>query len=200
MAFRLQRPLRAVWICAEQRQRSGSCSSKLWHLFLLLAPFIPVIATSGLLWLGVVFSFPSDSESKCKLVHSELLPSLLSCLFSTTHQVMNFISYLHGILCLSPALCSVLGFSLGMRTLRQQFCSSLFLFLQPASSVYCLERRTTLNCLEQHPYIPVWQFWDCSVVKGKPLCRNANTLLILWRSPVSGRALALSCPKRVSCI
>lgn len=73
-------------MCAEQEQSSGSCSSELWHLFLLLAPFIPVAATNGLLWLGVEFSSPRNLENKHKLVHSELLPSLLSCPSSTTHQ------------------------------------------------------------------------------------------------------------------
>lgn len=56
-------------------------------------------------------------------------------------SAMNFISYLHGILCLSPVLCSAFGFSLGMKTLRKQFCSSLLLFLQPTSAVW---KATTL--------------------------------------------------------
>lgn len=82
----LQRSVLTVWMCAEQEQRSGSCSGELWQLFMLPAPFIPVAFTNGLLWLGVEFSFPSDLENQHKLVYSELLPSLLSCLSSTTCQ------------------------------------------------------------------------------------------------------------------
>lgn len=138
----LQRSLLTVWMCAEQEQRSGSCSGELWQLFMLPAPFIPVAFTNGLLWLGVEFSFPSDLENQHKFWASPL-SSVLSLFYHMS--VMNFISYLHGIVCLPPVLCSAFGFPLGMKTLRQQFCSSLFLFLQPTSSVYCLEKRTALT-------------------------------------------------------
>lgn len=121
----------------------GTCSCS-WHVSFLLQ--LPVAC------FGWVSSFPFPliwRESISWYLWASPLSSLLSLFYHTS--VMNFISYLYGILCLSPALCSVFGFLLGMKTSRQQFCSSLFLFQQPSSSVYRLWRRTTLNCLQCHP-------------------------------------------------
>lgn len=114
---------------------------------------------------------------KHNLVHSELLPSLLSCLSSTTHvnHKLYFIFGWHP--CLSPALCSAFRFPLGMKPLRQQFCSSLFLILQPTSSVYCLERGTKLTACKGIPKYCCGDSetaYTVSVVKGKPLYRNVN--------------------------
>lgn len=75
-------------MCAEQEQRSWSYSSELWNLFLLLARFIPVAATSGLLWLGVEFPFPTDLERKHKLVPLSFSPlfSPVSLLPHISHE------------------------------------------------------------------------------------------------------------------
>lgn len=106
--------------------------SELWCLFLLPAPFIPVAAINGLLWLGVEFSFPSDLENKHKLVYCELLPSLLS---STTHQPWNlFHNCVVSFACLQ---CSavLLTFHWVWRFWGNS-SASLLLFLQPISAVW----------------------------------------------------------------
>jgi len=111
---------------------------------------------------------------KHNLVHSRFLPSLS---LPPHMSVINFIFGWHP--CQSPVLCSAFGFPLGMKPLRQQFCSSLFPILQPTSSVYCLERRTALTACNGIPkYLCGDSETACtvSVVKGQPLYRNVNML------------------------
>lgn len=114
---------------------------------------------------------------KHNLVHSELLPSLLSVSLLPHMSIINFTSYSDGILAylqlsaghlVFPCAWSLWGSS------SAALCSS-------AAYIFCLlfGRKDNTNCLQGHPYIPVWRFWDslyCCVVKGKALYRNVNML------------------------
>lgn len=151
---------------ARQEQRSGSCSGELCLLFLLLAPFIPVAATNGLLWLGVEFSFPSDLENKHKLVMLLLSLSVM-LLFSPVSLLPHISHELYFIFAWYPllAFCALqcFWFSIGYEDFK---ATVLQLIVSVSSIVFHLERRTILTACNGIPELPVWQF--CRVAKGKP--------------------------------
>lgn len=171
---------------ARQEQRGGLCCGELCLLFLLLAPFIPVAATNGLLWLGVEFSFPSDLENKHKLVMLLLsLPPLfspVSLLPHISHELYFIFAWYH---LLASCALQCFWFSIGYEdfeaTVLQLFVSIsaayIFCLFLMSSIVFHLERRTILTPCNG---IPEYQCGN-SVVwqKANLFCRNANRVLIL---------------------
>lgn len=155
MAFCLQRPLQAVWWCAEQGQRSGSCSSQLWHPFLFPAPFILAAATGGLLWLGVMLSFPSVLGNICAATSITWYTLSFSLPFSSVSllphmSIINFTSYSDGILAYLQ-LSAVICFS----PVHEAFEAAVLQLFNSYSAAYifCLlfGKKDNTNCLQGHP-------------------------------------------------
>lgn len=163
----------------------GSCLCSQHLSFLLHLPMA---------CFGWVSSFPSPVIWRTSISWCTLSFSLLFCPVSLLPHVSHelyFIFAWYPLLASSALQCFWVFFG------HEDFEATVlqFLFLQPTSSVYCLERRTTLTACSS---IPKYQCGNSESVvwqKANLFCRNANKVLILWHSPVSGSVLALSCPR-----